>query len=174
MSNEEYSFLNEFDQTAEEIGKKTITTEELDEWAKKWETAWAEYEKVKEVASAAFVKFEEIEGQFMEAMRQAGKQKYFVEGIGTIGFKKTMNVPVPKTIEQKQQLAKYLEQKGGKTLFWDKFSINHNTLKSFYNAEFKEFESYEENAGKQFMIPGLEAPTVKEGIQVLSKDKAKQ
>lgn len=165
--------LNEWDQAEQDASP--ITVEQLDEWGRKWKKAKQDLE----VASAHKTELEkvkeEIEGKFVEALNQAGRKKYHVEGIGLVGFWTRMSVQTPKTIADKQALAKYMEEKYGKVFFWDKFSVNSQTLQSFYNKEFEIFEEKSEAQGPQetaFHIPGLAPPVAKIGLKTLSKDKA--
>lgn len=164
--------LEAWDQVVQESSK--ITVEELDEWGRKWKEASEEYATASARASELYKVKEELEGKFVEALQQAGRQKYFVEGIGLVGFSKRMSVQTPKTIEDKQALAKWMQDTYGKEFFWEKFSVNSQTLQSMYNKEYEIFEERCEATGQseQFHIPGLAPPVAKVGLRKFSKDKA--
>lgn len=163
--------MDQWDQATQ--AASPITVEQLDDWGKKWKDASEKYTAAAALASEAYKVKEELEGKFVEALNQAGRKKYFVEGIGLVGFATRMSVQTPKTIEDKQALARWIEEKYGKTVFWDKFSINSQTLQSFYNKEYELFEERCEATGvpEQFHIPGLAPPVAKVGLKKLSKDK---
>lgn len=166
--------LEAWDQAAEEAGKGSITTAELDELAKAREEAWRIADEAKARSSELIRQAEEVEDKFILAMEQAGKQKYSVEGIGTYSFTSRMSVPTPKTNEEKIAFAKFLEEQGGKVLFWSTFGVNSNTLQSFYKNAFEEHEKMCEEKGisEPFLVPGLQAPTAKKSLR-LTKDKSK-
>lgn len=152
-----------------------ITTEMLDQLGQAYKKAWdakEAYDKAGKVLSEAA---NDAENALIEAMTQAGKDKYIVEGVGTFGFVDKMSVTTPKTNEDKQKLAEYLEQKGGKVLFWSMFGINSNTLQTFYRGEFEEYqEAIEKGAVDKevaFGIPGLDAPTNRRGLRLYSERK---
>lgn len=166
--------LEQWDQAQQ--AASPITVEELDEWGRKWKEATEAHEAAKKVASEKYKILDEIEGKFVEALKQAGRNKYYVEGIGLIGFNNRMSVQTPKTIEEKKALAKYIQDTYGATVFWDKFSINSQTLQGFYKKEYELFEERCEadpNYGVQnpFHIPGLAPPVATTGLKKLSKDK---
>lgn len=159
---------------AESTRGNTITTEELDELCVKYAAAREEYDKAKESSTDLYNVAEGLKGKVVEAMTLAGKNKYIVEGIGTFGFKDTMSVKTPKSLEEKQTLWKYLEEKYGSEVVWDKFGINSKTLNSFYNSELEAFNELA-LAGKvsgDFHLPGIEAPTAQRDLK-LTKEKKK-
>ena len=159
---------------AESTKGNTITTEQLDELCIKYAAAREDYEKAKENSNDLYAAAETLKGKVVEAMTQAGKSKYIVDGVGTFGFKDKMSVKTPKTLEEKQVLWKYLEEKYGKEVVWDKFGINSQTLNSFYNSELEIFNE-EAKLGKvsgDFHLPGIEAPTAQRDLK-LTKEKKK-
>lgn len=166
--------LNQWDEAQQQASP--ITVEELDSWALKWKQATEKYQAAAAAATELYKEKEELEGKFIEALNQAGRQKYYVEGIGLVGFSKRMSVQTPKTIQEKQALASWMQEKYGKEFFWDKFSVNSQTLQSLYNKEYELFEERCELTGvsEQFHIPGLAPPVAKIGLRKLSKDKGKK
>jgi maleate cis-trans isomerase len=164
--------LQNWDQAAEAAG--TISTATLDAIANEYNAAWDAHATAKAIESELRKAAEEMESKLISALEQAGKQKYFVEGMGTFSFSTRMSVQTPKTIEQKQLLAKYLEEHGGKALFWSTFGVNSNTLQAFYKAEFEAHQEQAEQNGtaEPFNIPGLDAPTAMKSLR-LTKERSK-
>ncbi len=143
-----------------EQGKASgITTEQLDSLAQKYQDLYDEYEKLKAESSNAYKLAEEAEGKLVEALEQAGKSKYIVEGLGTFYFIDKMVVKTPKTNEDKKRLFNWIKRKRGGEYLMTITSINHQTLQSLYKAE--QEAAVQENPEKaaSFHLPGLEAPT---------------
>ena len=163
--------MNNMAQAWDEAAEKasTITTEELDRLAMTLKAADAALEETKLIKKEAQKKYDEAERAFITGMEMAGKKKYYVEGVGTYGFRDRMSVRTPKTVDEKQSFAKYLEEKGGKVLFWSTFGVNSQTLNAFYKAEFKDYEDREGEKG-QFHIPGVGDPTSTRSL-VLTKER---
>lgn len=163
-----------------EIAKNSaITTEELDKLAAEYNEAWDKYTEKKDESSELYQKAQELEGKLVEALELAGKNKYYVEGIGTFSFSEKMSVKVPATIEDKQALARFLEEQGGKVLFWEKFTINSQTLQGLYKAMFEEFKEKCESEGKpeaaaMFNLPGVGAPTLMRSLKLTADRKGKK
>ena len=163
--------LNEWDDAA--VAASPITTEMLDQLGKEYKQAWDAVEAHEALGKPIKLKANELEAKLVEAMTQANKEKYFVEGIGTFSFTDRLSVQTPKTNDDKQKLAQYLEEKGGKVLFWSLFGINSNTLQSFYRGEFDEYKKLVEEgkAPNAFGIPGLGAPTNMRGLRFATERK---
>lgn len=134
-----------------------VTTQMLDTLVSEMQKKRAIYEDAKSIASEKYNEYAEAEGKLVEAMQLAGKTKYVVEGVGTVYFVNKLVVPTPKTVEQKKLLFKYLQDKHGETYFYDKTSVNHQTLQGIYNSDWE--ESKESGNGDVFSIPGLDQPT---------------
>jgi len=146
-----------------------ITVDELDNLAKTYQKKYEEYEKAKEVQTALYKEAEELEGKLVEALQQAGKSKYFVEGIGTFSFMDKMSTRIPKTIEDKKLLLDYILKTHGETFYWDKISVNSQTLNKLYNEDLK--SATERGIDPSlFHIPGLEQPTNMRSLK-LTKEK---
>jgi len=145
--------LAQWDSTQAEVGG--ITTQELDEMGKAYSAKYAEYEAASKVSKGLYAEAEELEKKMVEAMQLAGKTKYFVEGIGTFYFSNKMSVTTPKTIEDKKAFFKYLLETHGEVYYWDKLSVNSQTLQGIYNSDAK---AAAERGEALFHIPGLEQP----------------
>lgn len=141
-----------------------ITTQELDARAKAYNEAYAAYEKQKAVASELFKEAERLEGKLIEALEQAGKSKYHVEGVGTFYFSDKLVVTTPKTIPDKKALFDYVLQNHGEDFFLSTASINHQTLQKLYNTDFETFKETNPELAAEFHIPGLQPPTSKRSL----------
>lgn len=166
------SLLADWDEMQEQVNSGNVTTEELDKAAKAYNEAWDLYETEKKRVDVLRVAAEETEAKLIALMEKAGKKKYFAEGVGSFSFVDRFSVTTPKTDADKQALAAYLQERGGKELFWAKFSVNSQTLNSFYKAEAEIHNDNPENEGKPFTMPGVAAPTAKTGLR-LTKEKVK-
>lgn len=149
--------------------KSTVTTEELDKLAKVYQEKYEEYERAKEISGNLYKEAEELEGKFVEALQLAGKSKYYVEGIGTFSFMDKMSIRIPKTIEDKKKLFKYILDTHGEIFYWDKVSVNSATLNKLYNEDLKTAETRGVDASL-FHIPGLDQPTNMRSLK-LTKEK---
>jgi hypothetical protein len=134
-----------------------VTTQMLDELTVTMQEKRKIYEEAKQISTDKYKDYAEAEGKLVEAMQLAGKTKYVVEGLGTVYFVTKMVVPTPKTIEQKKKLFAYLREKHGEVYFYDKVSVNHQTLQGVYNSDYA--EATEQGKGDMFQIPGLDLPT---------------
>lgn len=146
--------LDDWNNHQAEVGG--ITTAELDSAATAYDKAYAAYEEAKEKASALHKIAQEAEKKFEATMDAAGKTKYIVEGQGTYYFINKMTVPTPKSNDDKRALFAYIKEKHGAEFLTTLTSINHQTLQSFYKAEFEEAAANENVA---VTIPGLQEPT---------------
>lgn len=145
-----------------------ITVEQLDALMREMHEKRAAYDAAKEASTALYKVFDDAERRLITALTQAGKRKYFAEGIGTVYFSEKLVVPTPKTIEQKVLLFDYIRKEFGDKYLLEKQSIHHQTLQSLYNESFK--EAVENGKGEGFHIPGLEQPTAQISLN-FRKDK---
>lgn len=142
----------------EEGAKGTkVTTEDLDNYAKAYMDKYREYENAKAISTALYKEAEELEGKLVEAMEQAGKRKYFVEGLGTFSFRDKMSVQTPKTAADKTLLFNYIREHYGNAFLTDKLSIASATLNKLYNEAVEEYNATQNP--EPFAMPGLNAPT---------------
>lgn len=163
--------LSQWDQAVSEVSK--ITTSELDALARAYADARAKYEEAKAVSSKLHAESEEAERLVIEAMAQSGKTKYFVEGVGTLSFVERLSFSTPKTEQDKQAFARFLEARGGKSLFWNSFGINHNTLQAFCKQEYETWKQNAQTTGGSvtFSIPGIEAPVATQTLRLTKERK---
>lgn len=154
-----------------------VTTEMLDHLGRDYDAKWELYEQAKRDLEKIKAVADEAEMNLARALKDAGKTKYLIEGLGTYTVAIRYSVPTPKTIAEKQALAKFLEEQGGKTMFWDKFSVNSQTLQSMYKAFQEEHDAKAEKEGKpeligQFKLPGVGDPTGVEQLR-FTKERVK-
>jgi hypothetical protein len=155
--------LNEWNEAKAETSQ--VTTQQLDELAKAYQKKYEEYEQASAVSKELYKAAEELEGKLVEALNQAGKNKYHVEGIGTFSFMNKMSVQTPKTIEDKKALLSYIKETHGETFYWDKISVNSQSLNKLYNED---LASAQERGidPSLFHIPGLKQPTVMQSLRL--------
>ncbi len=154
--------LQDWQQETEKLSG--ITTELLDKLGRDYKEAWDALEAYQNAGKHLAEKAQLAESRMNEALAQSGKEKYYVEKVGTFSFTERTTVQTPKTDADKQALAKYLEKKGGKDLFWRLFGINSNTLQSFFKGEKEEYAQMAKEAAERgetvpnFYVPGLGSP----------------
>ncbi len=154
------------DEWNEQVEKTSvITTSELDDLGKKYQAKYAEYETAKAISSTLYAEAEELEGKLVEALNQAGKSKYHVEGIGTFSFQNKMSVKTPKTIDEKKLLFEYIRTTHGEVFYLDKISVNSQTLNKLYNEDLASAKERGVDPSL-FHIPGLEQPTVMQSLRL--------
>lgn len=136
---------------------QAITTEMMDQLVKDMREKREAYDAAKEEATQKYKVFAEAEGKLIEAMTQAGKRKYVVDGVGTVFFVEKLVVPTPKTNENKLLFFDFIKQEYGQDFLNEKLSVHHQVLQKIYNEAFK--EAKDRGEGDTFTVPGLEAPT---------------
>jgi hypothetical protein len=136
-----------------------VTTDELDKRGQAYQDAYAKYEEAKLVSKKLLAEAERLEGKMIEAMEQAGKSKYIVEGVGTFYFVDKMTVTTPKTIENTRALFNYIREKHGEDFFYTTAGVNHQTLQKLYKTDFEEMVETSPDKAATFAIPGLQPPT---------------
>jgi hypothetical protein len=87
----------------------------------------------------------------MGIMTECGKEKYVVQGFGTLYFSNRMSVTMPKNPEDREAFFNYLKEKGA---FDGLITVNSMTLNSFYKQEAEIANS------PDFKIPGIGTPTL--------------
>ncbi len=115
-----------------------------------YDDCMTEVKKVKELADV-------FEHKVHEALLAIGKDKYFVNGIGTVSLDKPkLSVRVPKGLTEIREFKAWLTLKFGIDVADAKLTVNSATLNKLYNDESKEAEL----KGIPFVsIPGIGEPT---------------
>lgn len=155
------------EQWLEATAVKTLDMNEMDTLVEKSVEAWSVYDEKKKLASVAFAEAEQIDAQILKALKDAGKTKYHVDGIGTISLSQKAVVRVPSSIESKKEFFKYLRTLGEDVLF-SMTTVNSNTLNSWYGAQLEEVAS---KGILGFSVPGIEEPTMRESLRFNSERK---
>jgi hypothetical protein len=141
---------------------------EMDELVTQSVAAWEDYDAKKKISTEALNKAEAIDAKILEALRQAGKSKYFVDGVGTISKVAKMIVRVPSSASAKKEFFRYLRTLGEDVLF-AMTTVNSNTLNAWYNTKLEEASS---KGLLNFSVPGIEEPTTRESLRFLKDKKA--
>lgn len=140
-----------------ELETKEVTTQELDEAVIAYKLAKDEYDKASAVSSEKNSDAEKKKQNLLDLLTAAGKSSYIVENVALISVSLKTQVTTPKTIEQKEQLFKWVENRLGREALIAYQTVNYQSLNSLYNSEMKEaLEKGEEWNG----IDGLDMPTV--------------
>ena len=144
-------------ETGFELEKREVTVAELDEAVIAYKLAKEEYDKASAVSSEKNSVAEKLKQNLLDLLTAAGKSSFILENVALVSVSLKTQVTTPKTIEQKEQLFKWIENKLGREGLLAYQSINYQSLNSLYNSEMKEaVERGEEWNG----IDGLEMPTV--------------
>ncbi len=136
---------------------KAISTEELDVMIREMQKARGLYDAAKAKATELYKEFEVLEGKTIEGLTQAGKRKYYVDGVGVCYFIERLVVTTPKTLEDKRKFFDWLKAQYGETFLLDKQGVNHQSLQKIYGDAYN--AAIEQGVGEQFAVPGLQPPT---------------
>lgn len=143
-----------------EMATTSLNMAEMDALVIESQDLWADYEAKKKISSAALVKYEECEARILKALADAGKKSYKVDGVGTVTAASRLSVSMPKEIQEKRKLFKFIEQVD-QTLLYNLLTINHQSLNSWFKQ--KTAELIEKKQPTQ--IPGLALPTAQPFMQ---------
>lgn len=141
-----------------EVPTEEVSISELDEAVKAFQEARIDYETKKKISNEADAVCKEAKKKLYNLLNSAGKKSWEVEGIGKVSKYETFSFKTPKSPIEKQALAKYMQDKYGKDVFWEMFSVNSMSLNSWANQEF-------DNDPSLVKIPGLEDPVANEKIR---------
>ena len=154
-------------ETGFELEKRTVTTEELDEVVKSLKAARDDYDIAKSISSEKNKIVDELEAKVIDLLSAANKNNYEVDGVARVSIVTKSQVTTPKTIEQKEALFKWIENKMGRDALIAYQSINYNSLNSLYNKTMEETLA----KGLDFNgIDGLELPMVVRTLSMRSKE----
>ena len=145
---------------------REVTVQELDEVVTALKKARDEYDLAKSVSSEKNAIVDELEGKLITLMGMAKKNTYEVDGVARITVVTKSQVTTPKTIDEKQALFSWIENRMGREALIAYQSINYATLNSLYNQEMnKALESGQEFNG----IAGIGLPMIVKSLQVRAK-----
>ena len=137
-----------------------VSIEELDRLTQEYVEARADYDEKKTISNAASNEMKEKMRKLCNALERAGKKSWDTE-LGKVTSVAKFQFTTPKSVDDKQRFAKYLQDRYGKDMFWSLFSVNSMSLNSFLKEELKN------NPEEQF--PGIDDPTAIESIQFRRK-----
>ena len=118
--------------------------------------AEASQAKADEDSEAYKLKREEV----LKVLKANKRKNYSVEGIGAVHIAEKEVYRVPKTIEDKTKLFNYIKEQYGPDALMTMVNIHSATLTSWANSESEK---------GVMQIPGLEAPTMIETLNVRKK-----
>lgn len=121
-----------------------ITVQELEALCAKARDQRDEYKALEDEFEAKKKEFNITMSEIHTHLEKIGKDKYQSES-GTFYVKTDFSVQVPKTEEEKQQLFKWLEEKG---ISMQYLTVNSRSLQSLY-------KSCLESEGPDFEMPGV-------------------
>jgi hypothetical protein len=152
------------DRTTEEVNalaaewleseKKELNLTEFKKLGEKIFEAKNKLDEIAKQEKAVKEEFEKLLNQASTLMQEAGLEKQHIPNYGMLYFKDYVSIPVPKEVSDKKALAKHFEKQG---IFWEMFSVNSNTLRSYFNAERDKLEG---DAKLNFRLAGCGEPTV--------------
>ena len=146
--------LQQWDKLHEEHANVSLT--ELDEAMKKFVAAKDDYAEKKQISNLAHAEAEKAKTELISLMKTAGKKRWEVEGLGKISHVTKQVIRVPKDLQKKKEMLKYMRSIG-ENAYLQMVTVNHNTLNGFYNLQIE--------SNPEFRLPGVEAPTVDETIR---------
>lgn len=148
------SNLQEWD---EETPKANISVTALKSLIANLRNLREKYDEAKKVSNEAYEKYREAEALVINAMEATGQKKFSIPGMGTLSVVTKYQVTVPKDIEKKRQIYKYIREHYGQDVLDEFRSINYQSLNSFYKQE----QEIAESEGRDFNLPGVDDPTEK-------------
>lgn len=131
-----------------------ITLAQMDSLLQELHNRRAYYEEMKAKSGEAYKLLQEAEQKVLGALKHNGKNKYELEGVGTVYISHKETWSTPKDVESKRKLFTYIQDKYGRDTLDGLIGINHQTLNAWANRETE--------SGEVMEIPGLAAPTAQE------------
>jgi hypothetical protein len=125
-----------------------ITTEKLDEEVRKLVTLEQDYDAKKKISNEANEKYENQRTYLLALLRETGKSKYHVDGVGTVSMAIKTAVPTPKDPSDKRKMIEYFLTLEDGAVFPAYLSVNHQTLNSYINQQTE--------IDPDFRLPGVE------------------
>jgi hypothetical protein len=139
--------------------KEELTLQKLDGLVRDYASKREAYDAAKEISNQKEKEKYDAEMRLLEALKSADKKSYSVDGLGSVARREKFAVRVPSG-DNKRAFLEYL-QKRGEDVFYGLATVNYNTLNSFYQEE---LEAAEAGGVFPFVLPGIEEPTLSEGI----------
>lgn len=159
--------VQNWDEEAEKDAEP-IDISKMDSICEKMYLARKVYEEKKAASNEAHKEFEVLRKDVLSALKASKKTKWQVDGIGSFSIRNTYSVKMPKDLQAKRDFIGYLQEEKGMVAFLEMFTVNHNTLKSFYNEEAEVNQK-----DPQWSMPGISQPTHEENI-AMTKERTKK
>jgi hypothetical protein len=155
------------DEWLSESATNTLDFKQMDGLIKDNQHLWEKYDTARKIASECLADAEASDRKILEALKSAGKSKYYVDGLGTIAITQKSMVRVPSSIEAKKEFFKHLRTIGEEFLF-SMATVNSNSLNSWYN---KCAEEAYAKGDLGFSVPGIEGATMRESLRFTKERK---
>lgn len=127
--------------------------ENLDKLVAEMQRARKRHDDAKKETSLLWETYEELRAKVSLILRNCGKTKYYVDGLGTVSIVDKYNFKMPKDPEDKTKFLNYIKDNFGAETLTNLITINHNSLNSFLSEEKEKVMS-----GEAVDIPGMESP----------------
>lgn len=101
-----------------------------------------------------------LDAKIMTALMENDLDSFKSE-YGTFYITRQYTYQTPKSIEDKKAFGKWLTQKGGADVFWDKLTFNHQTVQGICKEEMADAK---ETGDMDREIPGIKEPSVRETL----------
>lgn len=135
--------------------QEAISVQAMKEMIINMRKAREKYEEAKKISNTLHDDYKKREDQIVAALQAQGLKKFNVPDLGTSSIKVSYAVTVPKDVGNKRLLFDYIEKHYGQDVLDEYRSINYQSLNAFYKKEAEVAEA----DGKEFVLPGVEAPT---------------
>lgn len=146
----------------DEVGQpqETTTLEQMDKLIVELKELQAAAEAKQEEADVAKAAYNAHRELVLKTLVANNRKNYAVDGVGAVHISEKEVYRVPKTNEDKTALFNYIKQTYGPDALMSMVSIHSGTLTSWAN---------EESEKGVMQIPGLEAPTMVQTLNVRKK-----
>lgn len=141
---------------------KSITTEQMDSMVSEMSELKDTYDKLKKQSNAAHEAYQEARAKLITVLQEAGKTKYFVDGVGTVSVTEKLKIKTPKSPEDKEAFFDWLRNKYGQEGYLTYATVNYNSLNALYNTEFEQAKL--DGTADEFQIAGVGNPEHEYGL----------
>jgi len=138
------------------VTSEEINVKDLDNLVELYKLARDDYDDKKRIASEANRIVEDYEKKLLEYLMISGKQKYYVDGIGTISTVEKVYVTTPKEPEEKQAFTAFIFEKYGQDGLDKYLGVNSQSLNSLFKILREEDSSLTKLPGTGEMSIGTE------------------
>lgn len=141
--------------------QQEITTKQLDKAVQDLWDARQDYDAKKKISNEASENVDTMELVLLDLLERANKKNYQLDGVAKVIAVQQFVVNTPKSLDEKAQFFKWLNDKLGKDGFLAYLNINHNSLQSLWKEQ---FELAEDKVG--FTIEGIGQPMERKTLRV--------